>query len=141
MNKATLYRLLSWTDVAAFLILAGVAIYFSPHRVPWLVGLAVASVSFPLWIIARLQLGASFSIRPEARQLITNGLYSKIRNPIYVFGTAASFGVMLALQFWPVLALWLVTTPVQLIRIRREERVLRAAFGEQYELYRSRTWF
>ncbi|MDT5062867.1 MAG: hypothetical protein QOH63_3326 [Acidobacteriota bacterium] len=141
MNRATLYRLLRWTDVAAFLALACVALYFSPRRGPWFVGLAVALVSFPLWILARLQLGASFSIRPEARQLVTSGLYSKIRNPIYVFGTATSFGVMLALQIWPVLVLWLATVPFQIVRSRREERVLRAAFGEQYELYRSKTWF
>jgi protein-S-isoprenylcysteine O-methyltransferase Ste14 len=141
VNRVTLNRLLSWTDVAAFLALACLALYFSPRRVPWFVGLAVAFVSFPLWILSRLQLGSSFSIRPEARQLVTNGLYSKIRNPIYVFGTAASFGVMLALQIWPILVLWLALTPIQVARIRREERVLRAAFGEQYEHYRSRTWF
>ncbi|MDT4953776.1 MAG: hypothetical protein QOJ02_1914 [Acidobacteriota bacterium] len=141
MNRATLYRLLRWTDVAAFLVLACVVLYFSPRKVLWFVGLAVALVSFPLWILARLQLGASFSIRPEARQLVTSGLYSKIRNPIYVFGTAASFGIMLALQIWPVLVLWLATTPLQIVRSRREERVLKAAFGEQYELYRSKTWF
>jgi protein-S-isoprenylcysteine O-methyltransferase Ste14 len=141
VNRATLYRLLRWTDVAAFLVLACVVLYFSPRKVLWFVGLAVALVSFPLWILARLQLGASFSIRPEARQLVTSGLYSKIRNPIYVFGTAASFGIMLALQIWPVLVLWLATTPLQIVRSRREERVLKAAFGEQYELYRSKTWF
>jgi protein-S-isoprenylcysteine O-methyltransferase Ste14 len=141
VNRATLYRLLRWTDVAAFLALACVVLYFSPRRVLWFVGLAVALVSFPLWILARLQLGASFSIRPEARQLVTSGLYSRIRNPIYVFGTAASFGIMLALQIWPVLVLWLAMTPFQIVRSRREERVLRAAFGEQYELYRSKTWF
>jgi protein-S-isoprenylcysteine O-methyltransferase Ste14 len=48
---------------------------------------------------------------------------------------------MLALQIWPVLVLWLATVPFQIVRSRREERVLRAAFGEQYELYRSKTWF
>ena len=141
MKRATLLRLLSWTDVTMFLGLVCVVIYFSPRRVPWFIGLAVACVSFPLWILARLQLGASFSIKAEARQLVTGGLYSKIRNPIYVFGTAAFLGVMLAMQLWPVMALWLALTPLQYMRARREERVLREAFGEQYEDYRSRTWF
>jgi protein-S-isoprenylcysteine O-methyltransferase Ste14 len=141
MNRATLFRLLSWTDVAAFLVVACAVLYLSPRRVLWFVGLGVACVSFPLWVLARLQLGASFSIKAEARRLVTNGLYSKIRNPIYVFGAVASFGVMLALQFWPALLLWLAMTPLQFIRVRREERVLREAFGEQYEHYRSRTWF
>ena len=141
MNRATFLRLLGWTDVAVFLGFIGVALFFSPRRLPWFIGLAMVCVSLPLWILARLQLGASFSIKAEARQLVTHGLYSRIRNPIYVFGTAAIFGVLLALQIWLVMALWLLMMPLQFMRSRREERVLREAFGEQYEGYRSRTWF
>jgi protein-S-isoprenylcysteine O-methyltransferase Ste14 len=45
------------------------------------------------------------------------------------------------LQIWPLLALWLALTPVELIRMRREERGLEARFGEEYRVYRSSTWF
>jgi protein-S-isoprenylcysteine O-methyltransferase Ste14 len=44
------------------------------------------------------------------------------------------------LQIWPVLIIWLALTPIEVIRIRREERVLKETFGEQYTQYRSRTW-
>ena len=128
-------------DVAAFVVLTAVVISFRPHRILWFAGLAVAFVSFPLWILARIQLGSAFTVRPEARRLVTHGLYSRIRHPIYAFGTMAIFGVMFALQIWPILAVWLALTPMQFVRIRREERILRSAFGERYDQYRSGTWF
>ena len=34
-------------------------------------------VGFVLWTVARFQLGASFAVKAEARQLVTRGLYSK----------------------------------------------------------------
>ena len=62
--------------------------------------LAVAAVCIPFWIAARLQLGESFSVRPEARHLVTTGIYSKIRHPVYVFGTPAVTGILVALLGW-----------------------------------------
>jgi protein-S-isoprenylcysteine O-methyltransferase Ste14 len=38
-----------------------------------------------LWALARLQLGTSFAISPQAKELVTRGLYAKIQNPVYVF--------------------------------------------------------
>ena len=57
-------------------------------------GMGLRVVGFILWAIARFQLGASFAVRAEARKLITSGLYSKIRNPIYVFGLRVIAGAI-----------------------------------------------
>ena len=94
--------------------------------------LAVVGISFIA--VARYQLGRSFSIKPEAHEL--TGIYSKIRNPIYVFGTVMITGLILVLQ-WP--GLWIVLVVVvagQTIRARREARVLEVAFGDAYREYR-----
>jgi protein-S-isoprenylcysteine O-methyltransferase Ste14 len=72
---------------------------------------------------------------------VTRGLYSKIRHPIYVFGCCAYFGGLLALQVWPILVAWLALTPIEIVRARREDRILAEAFGSQYRVYRSKTWF
>ncbi|HEV3306240.1 MAG TPA: isoprenylcysteine carboxylmethyltransferase family protein [Candidatus Sulfotelmatobacter sp.] len=91
--------------------------------------------------LARYQLGRSFAIRSEAHKLVTHGVYSKIRNPIYVFGTTAIAGFVLVLHQpigWLVLLAIIV---LQIVRARREARVLEAAFGDAYREYRSKTWF
>jgi protein-S-isoprenylcysteine O-methyltransferase Ste14 len=36
---------------------------------------------------------------------------------------------------------FVVVVPVQLVRIRRERKVLSETFGERYEQYRRQTWF
>lgn len=106
-----------------------------------IVGLCLAITGFALWTVARFQLGSSFTVTAQARQLVTRGLYSKIRNPIYFSGSLFLVGYILLLG-WP---MWLLTLiafiPLQLWRGRKEARVLEAKFGEAYRTYRARTWF
>ena len=94
------------------------------------------------WVgIARYQLGRSFSVTPQARQLVTNGLYARFRNPIYIASPILMVSLSLLLaQWWPLLLL-IVVIPLQIARARREAKVLRAAFGAEYDRYRARTWF
>ncbi|HET7821752.1 MAG TPA: methyltransferase, partial [Ornithinibacter sp.] len=77
----------------------------------------------------------------EANELVTTGLYRHVRNPIYVFGTAAFLLVLLSLQGWQALVVWAVLVPVQVVRARREQQVLAQAFGDEYAAYRASTWF
>lgn len=129
----------------ALLILGTVLCVFASWNQPWITvrqaGLCLLVPSEILLVIARLQLGSSFSLRPEARKLVTNGIYSRIRNPIYLFGGLSLVGIILLLdKLWYLLA-FLVVVPVQILRARREENVLTRAFGETYLEYRDRTWF
>lgn len=112
---------------------------------PWtalrIAGAIVAIIGYILFVIARLQLGKSFSVSPQAKELVTHGLYSRIRNPIYVFVGVMWLGLIVALQlywlFLPVLFLLIV----QVFRVRREARVLQDRFGQAYLDYRKQTWF
>jgi protein-S-isoprenylcysteine O-methyltransferase Ste14 len=104
-------------------------------------GLCLLMGGFILWTVARFQLGASFAVKAEARQLVTRGLYSKIRNPIYVFGSMVLAGGIL-LSGKPVwLLIFLLVIPLQIWRTGKESAVLEAAFGEAYRKYRAGTWF
>jgi protein-S-isoprenylcysteine O-methyltransferase Ste14 len=104
-------------------------------------GLLLATAAFCLWITARIQLGDSFSVRARAKALVTRGVYSKIRNPIYVSGTLFLAGIVIALGHPEFLALELILIPMQIVRARREARVLEEKFGAAYREYRRETWF
>ena len=107
-------------------------------RVPGLVLMVPALI---LLTTARLQLGNSFSLAPHATQLVTRGIYSRIRNPIYLFGTFVFSGLFLFLER-PLLLLLLVPVLIlQISRARAEARVLEAHFGDQYRQYKAATWF
>jgi protein-S-isoprenylcysteine O-methyltransferase Ste14 len=127
--------------VSVGILLWLLATWQTPWNAQRYIGSVLAVVGVSFIGLARYQLGKSFSIKAEARALVTTGLYSKIRNPIYVFGLVMLIGLMLVLQK-P--ALWIVLVVVaigQTVRARQEARVLEAAFGEQYREYRRKTWF
>jgi protein-S-isoprenylcysteine O-methyltransferase Ste14 len=131
---------MAWLDVSACVIIVVCAAWLRPPTFWWFAGLALFAGTFPLWIAARVQLGDAFTARAEPRRLVRTGLYSRIRHPIYLFGTAAYFGAFVALQVWWLFFLWLALTPVEIVRLRREEQRLHEKFGDEYDRYRASTW-
>jgi protein-S-isoprenylcysteine O-methyltransferase Ste14 len=112
---------------------------------PWtawrIAGMAIAIPAFLLFATARVQLGGAFSARAKATTLVTRGIYSRIRNPIYVFGGLTIAGFMIwAHRPW-LLLIFAILLPLQIYRSRKEERVLREKFGEAYDEYKRKTWF
>jgi len=72
---------------------------------------------------------------------VTRGLYSRIRHPIYFFSTLALLGIAICLRSWLFDFFFVVSVPLQLWRIRLEEKVLRDKFGDAYLDYKQHTWF
>jgi protein-S-isoprenylcysteine O-methyltransferase Ste14 len=105
------------------------------------VGSVLLVAGFILWTTARFQLGKSLAVTAQAKQLVTRGLYSRIRNPIYVFGSCVVAGVILILGRPVWLLLFLLVIPLQVWRSRKESSVLEAKFGDEYRKYRASTWF
>jgi len=89
-------------------------------------------------VVALLQLGRSLSVMPEARSLVSSGLYSKIRHPLYLAEAIATLGVLLQFRSLEALLLVALQFAIQLWRMREEEKVLEAQFPE-YASYRGRT--
>jgi protein-S-isoprenylcysteine O-methyltransferase Ste14 len=134
-------RLLFWTELLFFL---GFGVFVTYHR-PWnarvLVGTTLAVVGRGLWVLARVQLGRSFAVRAQAKTLVRTGLYSKFRHPIYLFGGIAYLGLFISWGKLIPLVCFLPIYAVQILRARKEEKVLEQAFGEEYRRYKAGTWF
>jgi protein-S-isoprenylcysteine O-methyltransferase Ste14 len=127
--------------VAVFIPILVLRFWGLPWTVSRIVGLAIAISSFLLLALARIQLGRAFSVRAKASTLVTTGLYSRIRNPIYIFGSLTLAGFVLWVnQPWLLLFL-AVLLPMQFYRSRAEERVLAEKFGARYLDYKRQTWF
>jgi protein-S-isoprenylcysteine O-methyltransferase Ste14 len=105
------------------------------------IGLLLMAVGFILWTLARFQLGNSLTVSAQAKQLVTHGLYSRVRNPIYVFGSTLIAGLILLMGRPVWLLVFAVIIPLQLWRAGKESQVLETEFGEAYRTYRASTWF
>jgi protein-S-isoprenylcysteine O-methyltransferase Ste14 len=104
-------------------------------------GLCIAILAFLLLALARIQLGGAFSVQAKASTLVTTGLYSRIRNPIYFFGALMIAGIIIYANRPWFLLFYVVLIPLQIVRSRAEERVLAEKFGEAYAEYKRKTWF
>lgn len=114
-------------------------------RLPWdtahIAGIAIALPALFFFVVARVQLGRAFSIRAQASTLVTTGIYSRIRNPIYVFGELMILGVIIWIERPWMLLIFAVLIPAQIVRVRKEEQVLTEKFGSAYLEYKQKTWF
>ncbi|OGK09294.1 hypothetical protein A2767_03600 [Candidatus Roizmanbacteria bacterium RIFCSPHIGHO2_01_FULL_35_10] len=104
------------------------------------IGLFIIIASLPFWLLAREQLGKYFTVKPKATGLVTTGLYSKFRNPIYLFSSITVFGAILPSRSLIQYSLFFILLLVQFVRIKKEEQVLEKKFGRKYSKYKSRTF-
>jgi protein-S-isoprenylcysteine O-methyltransferase Ste14 len=97
--------------------------------VPWL-GEAIQLLTLVGMAAAAISLGRSFGIAPADRGLRTGGLYAWVRHPLYATELCFYLGYLVANPSWWNLAMLIVVTALQIVRITREERIL-----DGYALY------
>ena len=141
MDRGTIWRL--WLPLVAGLWGFGWIFQSAPgpHGLARWIGLLLGLIGLAGVILSRYTLGRSFSVAPKATALVTSGIYSRIRNPIYISGEIFLVGLVLIVWRRDLLIVPLVLIPVQIVRARREAAVLEAKFGDAYREYRKRTWF
>jgi protein-S-isoprenylcysteine O-methyltransferase Ste14 len=104
------------------------------------VGLAVASV----WLImaAVRTLGRQWAMAArlvEGHKLITAGPYAYVRNPIYTGMLGMLIATGLAMEHWIQLITAVILFAVgMVIRVRTDEKLLRAEFGVEFDEYAKR---
>ena len=104
--------------------------------------ISLAAVSVWLMKSAVRTLGKQWAVAArlvEGHKLITEGPYAYVRNPIYtgMFGMLLATG--LAMEHWiATIAAVVIFAAGLVIRVRTEEKLLRAAFGQEFEDYARR---
>jgi protein-S-isoprenylcysteine O-methyltransferase Ste14 len=104
------------------------------------VALALGSVWLVMSAVGTLGRQWSLTARVlEGHNLITAGVYNRVRHPIYTGMLGMLLATGLAASHWGALLAGLVVFWTgTLIRVRSEERLLRAAFGAEYDDYARR---
>ena len=106
--------------------------------------LAICAAVSSVWLIntALQTLGKEWSLTArvvEGHKLATTGPYAYVRHPIYTGMLGMLVATGLAVSHWAALPAALVIFFVgTLIRVRSEEKLLREAFGEQFDNYTRR---
>ncbi len=106
-----------------------------------IIGIVIGLPSLILLITSRVQLGKSFTVMPEAKALVTKGIYSKILHPLYFFLDLLIISIIIILGIPLLSIIPAILFITQSIQSRLEEKVLLGAFGKEYEEYKARTWF
>jgi len=134
-------RALLLGDVVFYLGVYGYCLWHFRPGWQYVAGMSLATAGYALWFMARVQLGKSFSARAVATELVTTGLYSKFRNPIYLFSTLGISGLCVAMRWYKFGGVYVaLVAATQWWRAGAEAAVLEAKFGDTYRRYRAQTW-
>jgi protein-S-isoprenylcysteine O-methyltransferase Ste14 len=109
-------------------------------QVPWAaVVVLLAAASILLILLSIRALGRQWAVAArlvEGHQLITTGPYARVRNPIYtgMLGMLLATGLTIS-HGWALAAAMIVFLMGTVMRVRSEEKLLRAAFGAEFDEY------
>ncbi|HKQ59828.1 MAG TPA: protein-S-isoprenylcysteine O-methyltransferase [Candidatus Polarisedimenticolaceae bacterium] len=113
------------------------------HPVAFVAGTSCLALALWLFHRAHADLGTNWSITLELRerhQLVTQGIYRRVRHPMYLALLLYSLGQLLVLPNWVAGPAYLAAfLPLFLFRVGPEERMMREAFGQEYEAYVARS--
>lgn len=133
-----LFKYRSFTPVPFFVV---AIIWAQPQKGLVIFGAILAAVGelIRLWGVSYSG-GATRTRKIGATQLVTNGPYAHLRNPLYFGDILIYIGAIIAAGAWLPYLMWIVIfffSFQYMAIIRMEEKKLLELFGEEYERYTS----
>ena len=135
--------------VGVFALLTFLSYLYVLHRFPFnafypsllVVGKSVALVSAILFILSSQKLGASWRIGLQEKKtgLIKNGIFARIRNPVYDCLFLISLSMWLMTQNIWTFSLMIFVAVLIRVQVSLEEESLLAQHGPEYEEYQAKT--
>ena len=115
--------------------------YGDASEVMGIVGIGFILLGSAILLYSFLGLGNSLTALPIPRQqgqLVTTGMYSRVRHPIYFALLTMGFGVILDSGYWPQIIVYLMLYSLLSLKADFEESLLREKYPE-YKKYAERT--
>lgn len=106
------------------------------------IGLGLLFGSWVLFVLALIHLKNAWRFgidHEQTKELITTGIYSKIRNPIYTSMIVAFLGAFLVFPNLIFLILFILGSVGAVSMALSEEKFLQSTFGEKYTTYSKKT--
>jgi protein-S-isoprenylcysteine O-methyltransferase Ste14 len=146
-TKETILVTLAWIGFVVPLIwIVSPAFSFAEYPLrasSYVAGIACLAVGLWLFHRSHVDLGTNWSVTLEVRlehQLITRGIYRRIRHPMYTALLLYSVGQALVIPNWVVGPSYLIPFGILFVfRVHAEERMMLEQFGDQYANYMLRT--
>ncbi len=136
---STVWLIASILSIGTWCVMTG---WNGPDSVPReIAGSALAAAGFVLVLHARRTLGRHFSIHLQVdvgHELITGGPYGVLRHPTYSGDILFYSGIVVITGAWWGFVLVAVFSALAVVRSRREEKMLAAAYPD-YAEYMTRT--
>lgn len=134
-------------DTVSIIILAGVFVLnivfrnqFDGGFFLFIISILLVLFGATVWLVGKKTLGNFFTVSRHPRGLMTKGIYSKIRHPMYYGGILVYVGAALFFKSWLGLGLTLfLVIPILFWFIKKEEGLLYEKFGKEYPLYKKKT--
>lgn len=138
-NRATIKKIIYFTFVGTVFITNIIMLIRGRENIGFgsytlaIIGLIIGFAGLILWLLGFYFLRHTFSLLPKAGKLVRNGPYKYFKHPIYLgismslMGLALAKGSANALLFAA-----LITTPMNIIRAIKEERLLKEKYKEEY---------
>jgi protein-S-isoprenylcysteine O-methyltransferase Ste14 len=134
--------LVSFASIFTFTLLEAIGILepsFTPNQPISLIGIITSLIGMVLTMVSQYQMGSSWRIgvdEAEKTELVTSGIYSSIRNPIYSGILLFCFGLLLILpDIYMLLSLALVYASIELNVRHVEEPYLLRLHGHAFKGY------